>query len=697
MPISTQYKAIKRWASNAGAARTAPDDMALTPPLVFEDGWGDTFSQDDGDTMRRAVANWLFNAVSEGLVDIRELGLLPWDADVDTKQHGWKQVAGVPYIALVDNGPTYSNAISPVAGGQTVWMRATGTTGPPGAPNAPQATAPAAGELDWFWNCPFDGGAQVTGFDFQWRRSGSGSWSGSIVVTTPRRVLTGLTNGTAYQAQVRARNAEGDGPWSTPGTATPTGTVPGGGSTLALRADGGDGQAGLDWLEPDDGGESISSYTVQWRTTNQAFSTGRQQTATTTQANVSPLTNGTEYFFQVRAVNSEGNGAWSNEASAVPAAVVADQAIPDRADAPTGEAGQGEGTWTWPAPSDNGSDITNYQFRWREVGSGTWTDRTLANIPSRTETLVNGRTYEAQTRAVNGVGAQTQYSGSGELTPQADVPDAVQIVALSNVSSGIRGDWGEPENNGASITAYTVQIANNSAFTAASSFTTANRNRTFVGLVDGTTYWVRVRASNGRGAGAYSTGVSLQRDDGIALPDAPDMPEATGRRPLLVDWAFNPSASNGAEFTAFQLQWRIAGAGWSGNVIDSDEPCARHAVPDNSTDVQARGRSRNSDGWGAWSATGSLAAADLRTPLTAHLLLENVAFAWPYDDVTDGVLTVSGTTSAQTVVTVVNCTATRLPQTTVYRLSGLSSASTISVEVPNFFGADYFVFPVPLP
>ena len=370
MPISAAFRSIKRWASAAGADRTAPDDMALTPALVFEDGWGATFSADDGDTVRRAVANWLFNAVTEGLVDIRELGLLPWDADVDTKQYGWKQVNGVPYMALVDNGPTYSNAVSPTMAGQTVWQAVAGTLGAPTAPTAPQASAPTSGELDWFWDCPLDGGAKVTAFDFQWRVSGTLNWSASVTVTTARRVLTGLMNGQAVDARVLARNSEGDGPWSSVGTATPSGTVPGGGSTLALRADGGDTEADLGWLEPDDGGVAITSYTVQWRTAGQAFATGRQQTATSTEATVSPLVNGTEYFFQVRAVNGEGNGAWSNEASATPAEMAPDEAIPDRASAPSGVVGNGEATWAWAAPSDNGSDITSYAFRWRTTGAG---------------------------------------------------------------------------------------------------------------------------------------------------------------------------------------------------------------------------------------------------------------------------------------------------------------------------------------
>ena len=60
----------------------------------------------------------------------------------------------------------------------------------------------------------------------------------------------------------------------------------------------------LNWLEPDDGGDDIIDYRVQWRTALQAFSTGRQVTSTDTAERISNLTNGTEYFFRVRARNS---------------------------------------------------------------------------------------------------------------------------------------------------------------------------------------------------------------------------------------------------------------------------------------------------------------------------------------------------------------------------------------------------------
>ena len=95
-------------------------------------------------------------------------------------------------------------------------------------------------------------------------------------------------------------------------------TVPGGGSSLGLRATAGNSAVTLAWSVPDTGGLTLSPYEIQWRTTNQMFSSSRQQTTTSPSDTVLTLTNGTEYFFQVRAVNSIGAGLWSNEVAATP-------------------------------------------------------------------------------------------------------------------------------------------------------------------------------------------------------------------------------------------------------------------------------------------------------------------------------------------------------------------------------------------
>ena len=293
---------------------------------------------------------------------MRNGGALPYDDEIDYLQWGHCTITADEYVCNVANGPA-STVVSPADAGQTTWERVAGEINLPSRPSTPAAVV-ANSQITWTWNCPLDGGAAIDHFDFQWRIAG-GNWSATIETTIPRYILTGLTNGSTYQARVRASNSQGDSPWSAFGSGDPVASVPGGGGTLALRALAGDTEVDLTWLEPDTGGDPIDNYTVQWRTTNQGFSSGRQATSNATSYTRTGLTNGTEYFFRVRANNGSGSGLWSNEDSATPVMGAIAQDIPDRADAPTGQAGNGEVTWVATPPSDNGSDITSYQWRWR--------------------------------------------------------------------------------------------------------------------------------------------------------------------------------------------------------------------------------------------------------------------------------------------------------------------------------------------
>ena len=299
-----------------------------------------------------------------------------------------------------------------------------------------------------------------------------------------------------------ARNSIGDSAFSSVGAATPVADIPG--RVLGLLAAAGNRSVALTWLEPDDGGAAISEYQVQWRTGLQSFSSGRQRSVTNTSDTVPTLTNGTLYYFQVRAVNSRGNGNWAQEASATPQVSTPDQAIPDQAARPTGQAGNTQVTWVATPPSDNGADITQYYWQWREDGTTTWnTAATTLPVLTRTS-LTNGTTYEARVRAENSVGAQTSWSPSEESTPQAEVPDQIQLIALDLGDGRITTDWGIPEANGSAIINYRLQWDDNSSFSSPQSVTITSTNRIVTGLLNGTTYYFRARAQNGAGNGAWS-------------------------------------------------------------------------------------------------------------------------------------------------------------------------------------------------
>ena len=270
-------------------------------------------------------------------------------------------------------------------------------------------------------------------------------------------------------------------------------------------------------------------------------------------------------------------------------------------------------------------------------------------LPALTrDSLTNGQAYEAQVRATNGVGQRTTWSPSGTATPQADVPDAVQVVVLTNLNNGMRADWGEPEANGAAITGYRLQFDDNSAFSSPTSRTlgATTTTRTETGLTEGTTYYFRARASNSAGNGAYSPTASLERDDLEATPGTPTSLAGTPRRPLIIDWTWEvPNSNGGQRIESYDHQWRYSGDAWSGNTENTEGTYRRITVPNANNSVQARVRARNSVGQSSWSGTITVSSGDLlESPSQRHRFTSSQTWNWPYDDLERAAMVLQGGT-----------------------------------------------------
>ncbi|WP_139990769.1 S-layer homology domain-containing protein [Paenibacillus paridis] len=132
----------------------------------------------------------------------------------------------------------------------------------------------------------------------------SGDFSDSVAtVRDTNYEVTGLTNGVIYYFAVKASNLGGSSPFSEEASTIPA-TVP-----LAptnVRASAGDTIATVRFDAPaDHGGSAILRYEVM------TSPGGITVVGTTTQMEVTGLTNGTDYTFTVRAINSVGPGAVS--------------------------------------------------------------------------------------------------------------------------------------------------------------------------------------------------------------------------------------------------------------------------------------------------------------------------------------------------------------------------------------------------
>ena len=104
----------------------------------------------------------------------------------------------------------------------TIYITDHPTPESPLAPAAPTVRGSGTESLAVSWGQPSNAGRPaISGYDLRYREGTSGSWiDGPQDVTETSAQLTGLVENTAYEAQVRAQNADGEGPWSPAGTGT---------------------------------------------------------------------------------------------------------------------------------------------------------------------------------------------------------------------------------------------------------------------------------------------------------------------------------------------------------------------------------------------------------------------------------------------------------------------------------------------
>ncbi len=478
----------------------------------------------------------------------------------------------------------------------------------PSEPRNLRATTPDASAVRLSWTAPSsDGGPDIESYERRLKEADAddGQWldtAADRALWTPVTVLrqesttsfwtdvSDLTNGIAYIFQVRARNSNGPGRASSTVEATPAAPLPAP-VWLDPAVVAGNRRVELRWMRipalenpTDDDESSVSAY--QYRRRVETGSYGGPTTiadrdlvesGTTRSYTVTPLTNGTEYRFQVRAMNSVGGGAWSIERAGTP-----EEKAPG---APTNlepTAGDRQVSLSWTASSDTGGEtITRYEYRHRpetaaypaaDVGGG-WTTTGGTGRTVTVHGLDNGTTYYFQVRAVNDLGcnaAEMEVEGCGleslevSATPfgtpvtrvYLNVPDsdrdrqveltwAIEIedpdrhgddnlsgFQYQQKAGGDYGSWIDVRNSNASTTTHVVS-----------------------GLRNGTPYTFQVRAVNSSGGGLRSNERSAIPS---TTPGPPTLTATAGDEEVRLTWT--PAASGGRRIIKYECERRI-GAG----------------------------------------------------------------------------------------------------------------------------------------
>lgn len=334
------------------------------------------------------------------------------------------------------------------------------------APSRATITQITAGDqqLVVSFNAPTStGGASIINYQYS---VDNGATFVSAGTTTSPLVITGLTNGVAYQVVIRAANIVGYGVPSLMVEGTPS-TVPD--APTGLSGTAGNQQISVTF-SGGNGGSAITNY--EYSTDNGAtylafnpVDTSSPVTITTLSSDgVTALTNGTPYTVRLKAVNANGVSTASAPISVTPVSV----AVPPAPTALSGVGGNQAIYVLFTQSGVGGGPITNYEY---SVDGGAYVacspaqtfSPVLITTTDGTTALTNGVSYSITLKAVNGGGA-SPASASTSVTPTTNTLLGTNLIVELDANNSSSYSGGATWTNLRSSGAYSASLQNNPAF-----------------------------------------------------------------------------------------------------------------------------------------------------------------------------------------------------------------------------------------
>jgi len=309
----------------------------------------------------------------------------------------------------------------------------------------------------------------------------------------------------------------------------------GGGSAPAaptgLAATAGNAQVSLTWTAS----SGATSYNIYRGTTAGGESATAIATGVSTASFVNTgLTNGTTYYYKVKAVNSVGSSGYSNEANAKPIT-----GVPGAPTGLTATAGNAQVALSWAAVSG----ATSYNVYRGTTASGESATAIATGVTSASYTntgLANGQAYFYKVKAVNASGT-SGYSNEASATPTAgSAPAAPAWSSLTPGANSIFLSW-YWTSGATSFNIYRgTTPGGESATPIATNVTYSSWNDT--GLTNGQTYYYKLKAVNASGTSGYSPEASAIAG---TAPDAPTWYSLTpGANSIFLSWIWPSGATS---------------------------------------------------------------------------------------------------------------------------------------------------------
>ena len=322
----------------------------------------------------------------------------------------------------------------------------------------------------------------------------------------------------------------------------------------------------VSWTAPSTAGKpAITDYDVQYRLTGTSTWTSHSFSGTGTSTTLTGLTSGNSYDVQVRAVNDEGDGAWSASGDAITKADGVTRSVAENSDAGTNVGAAVTTTantngYTL-SHSLSGTDASKFTIASSsgqiKVKTGTTLDyesgTTSYSVVVTVTASVAGAQGQSWTLDPNAPGSYVipvtiNVTDADEPPPMLAEPSVWQHSATPKTQLDV--SWTAPTTaqmaDRPAVNDYDVQYkkSDDSDWTT-HSFTGTGTTTRLTGLDEGTEYDVQVRAVNDEGDGAWSdSGTASTQDANVNAT----FPTATATRSVAENTAANTNL--GAAFTA---------------------------------------------------------------------------------------------------------------------------------------------------
>ena len=354
---------------------------------------------------------------------------------------------------------------------QTITVTVTDVSGEaPGKPAAPTVAPASVSSLSVNWSAPTNAGPAITDYDVQYREGTSGDWSdGGHDGTATTATLTGLSENTSYQVQVRATNDEGTGAWSDAGSGTTdANAAPAFSSDDAFDAAENQTAAGTVLATDSDTGDDITGYAITGGADQNLFSIVATSGALTFKSAPNyedAQDQGTNNTYVVEVQATSGTGEREKTVTQTITVTVTNEVgeAPGKPAAPTVTAASVSSlTVTWAAPANAGPAITDYDYRYRTTSpQGTWTEVTGTTITTLSATigsLSESTSYDVQVRATNdeGTGAWSDAGSSATINQPSEIwaywtdsdTKGSNVQKECTSTEPFRAFWNPPKING---------------------------------------------------------------------------------------------------------------------------------------------------------------------------------------------------------------------------------------------------------